>query len=125
MNYELAKKLKDAGFPQNGGLLYYAKDTMGLRLNTVGFQKGDMIPPEGSVLIPSLSNLIEACGDDFESLERYVPEQKMPWRTLMSDEAFEKYSVDYPCVKECCGYEIGDTPEESVANLWLKINTPK
>jgi hypothetical protein len=103
MNYELSKKLKDKGFPEpvhcdcnysqlNGG--YYA---------------------------PSLSELIEACGEKFESIERYMPEEKMPWRAFMSDDAFEEYSKEYPCIKECCGYEIGDTPEEAVARLWLSL----
>lgn len=110
ITYELAKKLKDAGFLQ--------KD------------RGDFVSPPDieiinsplAIYVPTLSELIEACGDRFESLERWLPQDKMPWRVFMSDEAFKEYSIEYPCVKECCGYTIGDSPEEAVTNLWLKLN---
>jgi hypothetical protein len=49
-----------------------------------------------------LSELINACGDKFEVLER---KGKDKWHCR-------------PCYGECKNYK---TPEEAVANLWLKL----
>ncbi len=85
MNYELAKQLKDAGFPQDECCVH-------------GKSGHD------HVFEPSLSELIEACGDEFHGL----------WRVM--DEWF---------AKDARGLEIkGSTPEEAVAKLWLALNKP-
>jgi hypothetical protein len=58
MDYELAKQLKDAGFPQEGdrpGDMVSGGDVLGER-----------------VYYPTLSELIEACGMDFGDLKRMV-----------------------------------------------------
>jgi len=71
--------------------------------------------------IPTLSELIEACGEGFSELVRsnnYIT--KPMWLAYPSEEAFNKSDND--CVLDCCGYEIGSTPEEAVTNLWLAIN---
>ncbi len=64
MTYELAKKLKDAGFPQNG------------------FDKEPLTWQEKHhAYFPALSELIEACGAEFKELMR-VPHphlDKNPW----------------------------------------------
>ena len=59
MNYELAKQLKDAGFPQ-GEYPFYVKDAFN------HFKKE-------IVYYPNLSELIEACeGDYFELIKNYL-----------------------------------------------------
>jgi hypothetical protein len=52
MNYELAKALKDAGFPQN------------TKYGAMAMEDG------GRLGFPTLEELIEACGDRFGSLEK-------------------------------------------------------
>lgn len=103
MNYSLAKRLKDAGFPQ-------AKDDKGtLR------QEGSYLFPEGTNLslsqkkltkliayAPSLPELIEACGEDFVSL-------------VNGGGAWFANAVDKRV-------ESGVTPEEAVAELWISLN---
>ncbi len=89
MNYELARKLKEAGFSQDGktGSQYYPEG-----------ENGDKI------IIPTLSDLIEALGYDFSSLSQQGTKQ---WeaKSLMKRETFE-----------------ASNPEEAVAGLWLKLN---
>ena len=82
MNYELAKQLKDAGFPQNG--------------------TGQFI--DVKLASPTLSELIEACGDDFLNLYK----TKDKWNCVHPLEDND----------DCCG----STPEEAVAHLWLELN---
>lgn len=72
MTYELAKELKDAGFP---------------------------IKPDGQI---RLEDLIEACGDELRSVERFGEN----WA------AFRKVEESYQ----------GFTPEEAVARLWLSLH---
>ncbi len=95
MNYELAKKLKDAGFPQTdlSKKKYIPNPDFGGK------------PVEGAY-IPTLSELIEACmeKDFFHSL------------TYLGEGEWEA---------EHGGIEpvgIGNTPEEAVTNLWLKLH---
>ena len=58
MKYELAKELKDGGFPQNPfhhpGM--YSYETKG---------------GEGRAYAPTLEELIEACGESFEMFDRF------------------------------------------------------
>lgn len=88
MNYELAKKLKDAGFPQNNH--YYC-----LEDGTIS-----------DVCIPTLSELIEACGKDFETLSWYEYPDK--WMVTGGKEEIEEF--------------IASSPEEAVAELYLEIS---
>ena len=94
MNYKLAKQLKDAGYPQpkyfTAGNYYEKNDEM--------------------IVIPTLSELIDACGDKFDSLS--IGEDKK-W-ICMGGEWNEDYGIEF--IIE------GETYEESVAKLWLEIN---
>lgn len=109
INYKLANELKDAGFPQDvkwGDMLYH-DENKGQVLYTV-MQKAE--PIQGETKIPTLSELIEACGDYFKGLTHYEPDS--PWGALA----------------EIRGHQIkeyGKTPEEAVAKLWLKLNEHK
>ena len=100
-SYELAKKLRDAGFKQEG--------------------RGELISergayydfyPEKNVYCPTFSELIEACGDKFEYLNRV---HGGGWVAGTKDTPLEG-------TLDTSNYESGKTPEEAVANLWLELN---
>lgn len=98
MNYELAKKLKDAGFPQGDELVckcYFISD------GEKGNAKSVFDCKTERVYIPTLEQLIEACNSSFFELS------KLSDGWVASDH-----------------YEVGkgSTPSEAVANLWLAIN---
>jgi len=98
MTYELAKKLKDAGFPQSKEGYYYALS---------GKYKYPSIPCEGDyekVSIPTLSELIESCGGEFRLLFR--EHEESGWKSVSWNEWLEG---------------TGLTAEEAVANLWLAL----
>jgi len=101
MTYELALKLKNAGFPNLGGgigerYIYPEPSYLGLSRSQACYD-------------PTLSELIEACGDRFVSLNKYA--DNSGWQTRGIDKKFEKDMTG-----------IGKTPEEAVAKLWLEIN---
>jgi hypothetical protein len=69
---------------------------------------------------PTLSELIEACGDEFDALYRLekdyvsaVSEDRVPggWEATPEDKGEERGWFCW-----------GKTPEEAVANLWLALN---
>lgn len=97
MNYELAKELKDAGFPQDGDGLRYCEECPE---HEIHFLDHGLV----YVLAPTLSELIEACGGKFTGLTRD------------DDGVFAAHSrIDIYT-------ELGATPEEAVARLWLALN---
>jgi hypothetical protein len=89
MNYELAQELNKAGFPE----VYIGRD---ITLN--------------EPYAPTLSELIEACGEDFGSLHPLHKAGKI------SSWAAQVY--DLKGIRE----QRGSTPEEAVARLWLALN---
>jgi serine/threonine protein kinase HipA of HipAB toxin-antitoxin module len=97
MTYELAKQLKDAGFP----LRKPGQERVYFEIVEEGKSAGIFI-------YPTLSELIEACGDRFYHLRKSVK-----W--------FAAAMFDPTDVRELWG----DTPEEAVAKLWLALNTEK
>lgn len=108
MDYETCEKLKELGFPYtepstHSGVGYYILKS-GLIFTTVDFIGGGL-PNEEHRYIPTLSELIEACGDKFENLTRAEGE----WYSN-TDETFFYIG------------SIGKTPEESVARLWIELN---
>lgn len=95
MGYELAKKLKEAGFPQR----FYKNP----HFDNAGMLDGNL---EDYVLSnPTLSELINACENGFIELSRH--------------ENFDKkwIATSYGIVTSSCS-----TPEEAVANLWLALH---
>lgn len=99
MNYELAKKLKDAGFPESKDSALVGKSV------TID----DWISPH-------LSELIEACGEEFGSLNKRfgVP---------VEDDGLIWIARAQSSESELAPYERrGPTPEEAVARLWLVLN---
>ncbi len=96
MNYDLAKKLKEAGLEQDGEQeLYIFPD---------GRQQDYYTTDHEAVYVPTLSELIEACEDGFWSLERGVGNK---WVALS---------------KHMYGTPFFDSATEAVANLWLVLN---
>jgi len=95
MKYETAKKLKEAGFPFRK---YEGKEEKP-NLWDIEYEGGSF----ESLYIPTLSELIEACGEDFRLL---CQDGKNYW----SATSLKNY------------IEHGSTPEEAVANLWLELN---
>ncbi len=113
-NYELAKKLKDAGFPQEnitmsreGEDISYVDSGLIKPKDYTSISAKEFSEKQNRCYIPTLSELIKACGDSFRRLSK----DGGIWITL-------GWSVD---IKDIATAE--DSPEEAVANLWLKINT--
>lgn len=118
ISHELAKELKGAGFPQENGEWYQRGDRIinaheedaGLLLSYV--PRLDTTEP---VKIPSLEELIEACGVRFNELEKIRHTRKPGLWTA------------YSLICEECGVDknshaYGKTPTEAVARLWLVLN---
>ena len=101
MTYETAKKLKEAKFPF---LWNYEPQALAFRE------------------YPSLSELIEACGDDFFSLQATAPERMSLSRRYIAN----GFTYDRPPLeggqKRAVQGGIHKTPEEALANLWLRLN---
>jgi len=106
LTYELALKLKEAGFPQDTNMKHYHA-TYGLAVGIP--HPGTLIDPD-VVAIPNLSELIEACGDDLFGIIRG------PFNNGW--EAGSDWSYDHLSGK--VGH--GSTPEEAVARLWIELN---
>ncbi len=116
MTYELAKKLKGAGFPQKGGLgsKYYSfisHPRMGIysqyAVTTQIVSEAHFHEMPDYTYIPILEELIEACGGKFALLERVSEEL---WVADYHDKELNCHTVE------------GSTPSEAVANLWLILN---
>lgn len=108
MNYETAKKLKDAGFPQGDDL--YCKCAF-LSDKEQGKQDVTYDCHTEKVANPTLSELIEACGEYFGALVRV----KNVWKAVAIGRTMDDLTLPS---QEC----EGTTPEEAVANLYLALN---
>lgn len=120
MDYELAKQLKDAGFPQgrqgvDDGYLH----------------DGDLIGDDDLPYVPTLSELIEACGErilGFSMTCHLDDSKETKWcadsRTepCYCDRCEEKLKENPDYFNVNWKYEEGKTPEEAVAKLWLELN---
>ncbi len=106
MKYELAKELKDAGFPQS-------EECKKLHTPICGnFDNPDPeCTTEGRPCEPTLSELIEACGDGvFELKRRHNEVLEWVWDAGINHNG--KFFIELG----------GVAPEEAVANLWLALN---
>jgi len=130
MTYELARKLKDAGFPQT--------QDCGCRvchdgeIGTLNHHR--YIPPEIDVRFPTLSELIDACGRNLVSLHQIptiIPKGNefddllCPYnKNFLKDNRWFWSAKWHTGNAENIIVNVvdGDTPEEAVANLWLKLN---
>ena len=109
MTYELALKLKNAGFPQTSSLFVWAiggdkcEDEF-----TYLLREDDSWSANEIINAPTLSELIEECGEEFCILQ-----------TKITDNPNEKYRAG---TFDGVGVCYGSTPEEAVAKLWLALN---
>jgi hypothetical protein len=109
MEYDLAKQLKDAGFPQKTG--EYASNASNCNCKTRGLVTSCHV-----AYIPTLSELIEACGFRLEQLsQRKHTKEGNYWIA-------EAYSCE-ECGWKDSYFERGETPEEAVAKLYLAIHS--
>lgn len=125
MNYEFAKRLKDAGFPQE----YVMRVPEVIPPGRIGFDATMLTKPKEYLLergiteetlvyademkeikcyTPNLLELIEACGEEFGSL--YVRDD--------GERCYQATNGDGLIVQ-------GKDPTEAVAKLWLALNENK
>lgn len=112
MNYELAKKLKDAGFPQDENFSERCDDVFVCcihqrRIDLKSGEKND------APYMPTLEELIDACGDEFHCLI-YTTTGGIDSSFKFWSAGIDKYAKDW---------SNGKTPIEAVANLWLVLNS--
>ena len=112
MKHELALKLKKAGFefrlvPFSGNPLSYNRGA--IKLDGVMY------------LIPTLSELIDACGRGFYALEQ----QPLGHYNMSQWQAIQFFPQDGVAItisKQRKIRAFGETYEEAVVNLWLERN---
>lgn len=114
LTYELCKKLKEAGFPFREVEDYQPAngERVIIKQPFINFEDGKFYWQ------PTLSELIEACGDDFDRLQQTrMFDQKInrlerwsAWKIRSKKDHFENIAFG------------GKTPEEAVANLFLALH---
>lgn len=118
MKYELAKKLKDARFIQEG-----KGESVIYKTQSVGFSTQLSSPV---IYIPTLSELIEACNP--LKLDEFIITTTSPqyWTAIAN---YVGYFKDYPSrfydedgMANVHSIGIGDTAEEAVVYLWLELH---
>ena len=110
MNYELAKELYDAGFPLQPASMEDGNDSK--RKHQIFYYGKDSIGRNGAWLYPTLSELIEACGDDFYSLVYALDND---WRCYSEAPIGEEFGLSVKTGE-------GAAPEEAVAKLYLALH---
>lgn len=117
MDYTLAKRLKDAGFPNEGGLTWVKPD---------GILYSGGPESEEDVYVPTLEELIEACSpeiaDDFG-----INTCGDKWEAYLIyhgyfDEWTKFSKLPGDGFKDIDVKAEGTTPLEAVVNLWLALN---
>ncbi len=101
MNYELAKQLKEAGYPQNP--IWECEECKNPDCPIRQKYKNE-------VHIPSLSELVKACGEDLRSISRWKANSSADTWQVMGERGVVKY------------HYLGSTPEIAVARFWLALN---
>lgn len=105
MNYELAKKLKDAGFPQGEVVCQCI-------INPCRCQDNFGYIPTLSELIDALGNGLQFLSNNHDSFASNFPDKKGGWiaGTNRKNEIGERMEF------------WGETPIEAVVNLWITLN---
>lgn len=109
---ELAKELKENGFPQIWPQEDYIEIHDALKIQEIKDKyKTDFY-------LPSLSELIEACGGAFESMD-----YRIRTRNDQINRIWMAFGIEMePWNPASNAHGEGSFPEEAVANLWLKLN---
>ena len=109
MKYKLLKQLREVGFPQAEveGQYISCKECL-----TKGINGNKGCGKECVVYIPTLSELIDTCGNEFGNLS-----------TLAEGTTEEDFITSW-CAENLGGgvERIGKTPEEAVAKLFIELN---
>lgn len=110
MNYKLAKQLKDAGFPQasNKGFYHCKGEEEPILINFIVLD--EELAKNVKCLDPTLSELIEACGDRLMAFHKGI-DKWLAQATPKENDLELTIGVS------------GKTPEEAVAKLYIKLNT--
>lgn len=119
IKYELAKKLKDAGFEQGEGKYIHPSVPEGITSSPYLSKHGDY------AFVPTLSELIEACGElwSLEKTKQSPEDDKFSLWRASSLEAINIEKLPNKALKYIPKYiEHGKTPEEAVAMLYLKLH---
>ena len=120
MNYELCKKLKDAGFPQEPyrGIKFCCCPCYD-GSNMDGLCLVKHVGGKADIKLPSLEELIEACGDKLDCLIQTYD------KDLQGRGWFTKEAVKYRSIQ---GFDqlpvigkVYKTPVEAVANLYIAL----
>ena len=117
MNYELCKKLKDAGFPQNKPSKRCDRDVRSWFIDDSKFCEDGGYMTRGGIkraYVPTLSELIEACGEEF-----MLTNEGGVWEAWQGAESNVVRMGEAGAKHRC----EGSSPEEAVANLWLAIKS--
>jgi hypothetical protein len=113
MEYPLAKQLKECGFPQDGKYRTIDRHVDGtnppMNMTFVAYEKAT-----DCCFVPSLSELIEACGEEFGGLV---------WRQTASEEnGISRQWIAFPFMARDCEH-LGSSPEVAVAKLYIALHT--
>lgn len=124
MKYELAKKLNDAGFVQSSSLYSNACFVDSVHYPNLFTAMAHTLTIDGKetevIMVPTLSELIEACGDRFEELR--VGRNKFTGEELWSASEHIRLIDDK---KSTALVGVAESAEEAVANLWLALQNSK
>lgn len=102
IEYQLAQQLKNAGFPKD------------IQFEEVGVSQ--LSYDIKVVNAPTLSELIEACGDGFRSLT---------YHSKRTEESTYRRWIAKSGTRTGKFLKTGKTPEEAVAKLWLALQDQK
>jgi len=111
MEYELAKQLKEAGFPQKSQFWWHKGKIKWQGGTSKTFEK---MVATGYVAAPTISELIEACEGKLFALYRTANGQ---W--------FADYHEKDNWLSPKKSTDIFDTLEEVIAKLWLALHANK
>lgn len=104
ISYELAKRIKEAGFPQTfTNPTHFIEPNSDAKITDVV-----ALSPEKFISIPTLEEAIEACGSKLALSEDGEKDDK--WLATRFGEGLERIT------------QAGSSPLEAVLNLWLAIN---
>lgn len=124
ISYELALKLKEAGFPppeeEKGMQSWVLQETFGAAYakgldNIFRLFPGCVYCPDALTYIPTLSELIEACGDENVVLFYWAD----VWNAGIASSGSVGQNIVWKKLMP------GLTKEESAAKLWLKLHEKK
>ena len=116
MTYQLAKELKDAGYPQRTKSNRYVCPHTFPREDRVNFLDCSCDKEGKIAALPTLEELIEACEDRLIAIQKSYNEEEITKGKWCAVEMWEAYYP--PEVKEG---SYGDSPSEAVARLWLEL----